>query len=56
MKILKRRNAAIEANKNSNNSNIIPFKTEADGQSLINMSITPPNTQSKILGTKLNKQ
>ena len=54
--ILKRRNAAIEANKNSNNSNIIPFKTEAAGQSLINMSITPPNTQSKIIGSKLNKQ
>ena len=54
--ILKRKNAAIEANKNNQPDIIIPFKTEATGQSLINMSITPPNTQSKILGSKLNKQ
>jgi len=54
--ILKRKNAAIEANKNNQPDLIIPFKTEATGQSLINMSITPPNTQSKILGSKLNKQ
>tara|TARA_Y100001937_G_scaffold94093_1_gene127540 strand:+ start:1520 stop:3061 length:1542 start_codon:yes stop_codon:yes gene_type:complete len=54
--ILKRRNAAIEANKNNQPDLIIPFKMEADGQSLINMSITPSNTQSKILGSKLNKQ
>ena len=54
--ILKRRNAAIEANKNSNNSDIIPFSTGGNDQDLSGIIISPSNTTSKFTASKLNKQ
>lgn len=54
--ILKRRNAAIEANKNSNNSDIIPFSTGGNDQDLSGIIVSPSNTTSKFTASKLNKQ
>ena len=54
--LLKRRNAAIEANKNNQPDIIIPFTTGGNDQDLSGIIISPSNTTSKFTASKLNKQ